>query len=150
MADVKRPVLEVIRVENDLPVPSYAHDGDAGMDLHAAEGVTLEPGQRHTVRCGIRIAVPYGWVGLIHPRSGLSSKHGITVINTPGTIDAGYRGEIHVPLVNLSDASFRVERGARIAQLLLQEVGLAQVVEVEDFTDADTTRGTGGFGSTGG
>lgn len=140
--------LRVKRLDPDVPLPSYAHPGDAGLDLAAAEAVTFEPGQRGAVGTGLAVAVPPGWVGLVHPRSGLALHSGLTVVNAPGTIDAGYRGEVKVLLVNLGDAPVVVERGERIAQLLLQRVGQATVVEVDDLDD--TERGAGGFGSTGG
>jgi len=145
LQDVVR--LAVARLDPDVPLPSYAHAGDAGLDLHAAAGLTLSPGERTAVGTGLQVAIPVGWVGLVHPRSGLALRHGLTVANAPGTIDAGYRGELKVLLVNLGDAAVAIERGDRIAQLLLQRVGHAEVVEVDDLDD--TTRGAGGFGSTG-
>lgn len=143
-------------VEVDLPVrrldpgavlPAYAHAGDAGLDLTANEDVTLPPGGRAAVSTGLAVAVPAGWVGLVHPRSGLALRQGLTVANAPGTIDAGYRGELKVILVNLGDEEVTIGRGDRIAQLVLQQVGTARVVEVESLDE--TTRGAGGFGSTG-
>ncbi len=139
--------LQVQRLDPQVPLPTYAHEGDAGMDLAAAAEVTVSPGERVAVPTGLAVAIPQGWVGLVHPRSGLARRHGITVTNAPGTIDAGYRGEVQVLLVNLGDESVTLSRGDRIAQLLLQQVGHARVVEVEDLDD--TTRGAGGFGSTG-
>jgi dUTP pyrophosphatase len=139
--------LRVVRLDPDLPLPSYAHEGDAGLDLTAAADVRLEPGGRAAVPTGLRIAVPDGWVGLVHPRSGLARRHGVTVANAPGTIDAGYRGEVQVLLVNLGDEPVDLHRGDRVAQLLLQRVGRASVVAVEDL-DA-SARGGGGFGSSG-
>lgn len=139
--------LAVRRLQPDVPLPSYAHPGDAGLDLAAAESCVLEPMQRAAVPTGIAIAIPDGWVGLVHPRSGLALKQGLTVANAPGTIDAGYRGEVKVILVNLGDAPVTIEPGDRIAQLVLQRVGHADVVEVADLDD--TGRGAGGFGSTG-
>jgi dUTP pyrophosphatase len=139
--------LRVRRLDPELPLPRYAHPGDAGLDLLAAREVRLGPGDRVAVPTGIAIAVPEGWVGLVHPRSGLARRHGVTVTNAPGTIDAGYRGEVEVLLVNLGQAPVELARGDRIAQLLLQPVGHATVVEVDDL-DA-TARGAGGFGSTG-
>jgi dUTP pyrophosphatase len=128
-------------------VPSYAHPGDAGLDLTGIEDVTLAPGERAAVRTGIAVAVPTGWVGLVHPRSGNALRHGLTVVNAPGTIDAGYRGEVKVLLVNLGTEPVTLAAGDRIAQLVLQRVGHA-VVDVVDDLD-DTARGAGGFGSTG-
>jgi dUTP pyrophosphatase len=142
-----RVVLRVRRLDPGVPLPRYAHPGDAGLDLVAAQPVRLEPGGRAAVPTGLSIAVPDGWVGLVHPRSGLARRQGVTVANAPGTIDAGYRGELQVLLVNLGAEPVQLERGDRIAQLLLQPVGVAQVLEVEDL--GPTRRGAGGFGSTG-
>lgn len=139
--------LLVQRLVPDAVLPAYAHAGDAGLDLSANEDVTLPPGGRAAVATGLAIAVPAGWVGLVHPRSGLALRSGLTVANAPGTIDAGYRGEVKVILVNLGDEEVAVTRGDRIAQLVLQEVGRARIVEVQTLDD--TARGTGGFGSTG-
>lgn len=139
--------LRVVRLDPELPLPSYAHEGDAGLDLTASADVRLAPGERTAVPTGLRIAVPDGWVGLVHPRSGLARRHGVTVANAPGTIDAGYRGELQVLLINLGDETVTLERGDRIAQLLLQRVGRASVVAVDDLDASD--RGAGGFGSSG-
>ena len=139
--------LEIQRLDPSLPVPRYAHPGDAGLDLIASEAVTLRAGERAAVPTGLVIAVPPGWVGLVHPRSGLALRHGVTVANAPGTIDTEYRGELKVLLINLGADPVTFARGDRIAQLLLQPVGRATVVEVAEF--ADTDRGSGGFGSTG-
>lgn len=135
-------------------MPSRAHDGDAGVDLFSAEDVELAPGHRALVATGIAIAVPFGMVGLIHPRSGLASRVGLSIVNSPGTIDAGYRGEIKVALINLDPTTpIVVHRGDRIAQLLIQRVELVELVEVSSFDDAglaETSRGEGGHGSSGG
>lgn len=139
--------LPVTRLHPDAVAPRYAHDGDAGLDLVSVEDVVLAPGARHAVATGWAMAIPDGWVGLVHPRSGLALKQGLTVANAPGTIDAGYRGEVKVILVNLGEAEVAVHAGDRVAQLVLQQVGRADVVEVDDL-DA-TARGAGGFGSTG-
>jgi len=139
--------LRVRRLRPDVPLPRYAHPGDAGLDLAAAEPITLQPGERGAVPTGLAVAIPEGWVGLVHPRSGLARRHGVTVTNAPGTIDAGYRGELQVLLVNLGAQPVALHAGDRIAQLLLQPVGHATVIEVDDL-DA-TQRGAGGFGSTG-
>lgn len=139
--------LQVQRLDPDVPLPAYAHDGDAGMDLTAAAEVTLAPGERTAVPTGLAMAIPTGWVGLVHPRSGLARRHGVTVTNAPGTIDAGYRGEVQVLMINLGDDTVTLSRGDRIAQLVLQQVGQARVVEVDQLDD--TARGAGGFGSTG-
>ena len=139
--------LQMRRLHPDAVLPQRAHDGDAGLDLVAVEDVVFEPGQRHAVATGWALAVPFGWVGLVHPRSGLALRQGLTVANAPGTIDAGYRGELKVILVNLGADPVTVTAGDRIAQLVLQEVGQPTVVEVDDLDD--TARGSGGFGSTG-
>lgn len=141
--------ISIKMLDSDLPVPNYAHPSDAGADLHAREGLVLEPGERALVRTGIALAIPHGYVGLVHPRSGLATKHGITVVNAPGTVDAGYRGEIMVTLLNTDKAeAFAINRGDRIAQLVIQKVEQAQFIEVESLEE--TARGAGGFGSTGG
>ena len=135
-------------------MPNRAHDGDAGVDLFSAEDVELAPGHRALVATGIAIAVPLGMVGLIHPRSGLASRVGLSIVNSPGTIDAGYRGEIKVALINLDPTTpIVVHRGDRIAQLLVQRVELVELVEVSSFDEAglaETSRGEGGHGSSGG
>ncbi|HTG37334.1 dUTP diphosphatase [Sphingomonas sp.] len=130
-----------------LPLPGYASAGAAGMDVVAAEDVTLAPGARHAVATGFAIAIPAGYEVQVRPRSGLALKHGITCLNTPGTIDSDYRGEVKVILVNLGAESFEVKRGERIAQLVPATVQPARFLEVE--TLEDTLRGSGGFGSTG-
>jgi len=139
--------LRVERLDPSVQLPSYAHDGDAGLDLAASASLTLAPGGRAAVPTGLRVAVPDGWVGLVHPRSGLALRHGLTVVNAPGTIDAGYRGELKVLLVNLGDTPVTITAGERVAQLVLQPVGHATVVEVESLDE--TSRGDGGFGSSG-
>ncbi len=132
-----------------LPLPAWQTEGSAGADVRAAlsEPLDLAPGERRLVPTGLRLALPPGWELQVRPRSGLAAKHGVTVINSPGTIDADYRGELFVPLVNLGAEPFRIERGERVAQLVLAPVFHAawQVVASLD----DTARGTGGFGSTG-
>ncbi len=132
----------------DVPIPAYSHPGDAGADLTTRIALTLEPGQRATVPTGVKIALPDGYVALVHPRSGLASKKGITVVNAPGTVDAGYRGEVAVTLLN-TDATTPVtfEVGDRIAQLVIQRVERARFIEVEHLPGSH--RGEGGFGSTG-
>ena len=130
-----------------LPAPSYATDGAAGLDVVAAEDVTLAPGQRHAVATGFSIAIPEGYEVQVRPRSGLALKHGITCLNTPGTIDHDYRGEVKVILANLGADHFEVRRGERIAQLVPAPVLKASFTPVDQLTD--TARGTGGFGSTG-
>lgn len=139
----------VVRLDPGLPLPSYAHHGDAGADLYAARDVELAPGERRLVPTGLAVAIPAGYVGLVHPRSGLAFRHGLSVVNAPGTIDAGYRGEVQVCLVNLDPATpIRLSRGDRIAQLVLQRV--EQAAFVESAALEDTVRGSGGYGSTGG
>jgi dUTP pyrophosphatase len=143
-----QPRLPVQRLDEELPLPRYAHAGDAGLDLHAREAVTLAPGDRAVVPTGIAVAIPEGMVGLVHPRSGLAARHGVTLVNAPGTIDAGFRGEIKVIVGNTDRREPAVlERGARIAQLVIQRVERVEVVAVDALPD--TTRGVGGFGSTG-
>lgn len=128
--------------------PKYAHDGDAGADLVCIEEVTLAPGERQLVPTGVAIGLPAGYVGLVHPRSGLANKHGIGIVNTPGTIDSGYRGELKICLINLDPTdSVTLPAGSRIAQLVIQEVMTAQFVEVKELDD--TERSDNGFGSTG-
>ena len=136
------------RLDADLPPPSYAHPGDAGADLHAAEDVELLPGERAVVGTGLAIALPDGYAAFVHPRSGLASRHGVTLVNAPGTVDAGYRGEIKVTLIN-TDAknAVRLRRGDRIAQLVIQKVEKAVFHEVDRLPGS--ARGAGGFGSTG-
>ena len=129
------------------PVPAYAHPGDAGADMHAAEAVTLEPGQRALVGTGVAIALPDGFAAFVHPRSGLAAKHGITIVNAPGTVDAGYRGEIRVNLLNTGAEPHRIEVGDRIAQLVVQRVERVRFIEVERLPGSD--RGERGHGSTG-
>ena len=130
-----------------LPVPCYATPGAAGLDVVAAEELTLAPGERHAVATGFAIAIPHGFEVQVRPRSGLALKHGITCLNTPGTIDEDYRGEVKVILANLGDQPFEVVRGERIAQLVPAPVQRATLTEVIALDD--TQRGTGGFGSTG-
>lgn len=141
--------IKVKRLPNSggLPLPAYASDGAAGMDVVAAESVTLRPGQRAAIATGMAFAIPAGWEIQVRPRSGLALKHGVTCLNTPGTIDSDYRGEVKVILANLGDEYFEVKRGDRIAQLVPAQVQRAVLVEVDDL-DA-TRRGSGGFGSTG-
>ncbi len=141
--------IQVRLLDPDLPVPAYAHPGDAGADLYAAEGVTLAPGERAPVRTGLAVAIPDGYVGLVHPRSGLAARLGVTVLNAPGTVDAGYRGEILVVLINHDPANkVTIARGDRIAQLVVQRVERAVFHVVDDLSG--TARGAGGHGSTGG
>ncbi len=139
----------VTRLDPGLPLPSRAHPGDAGLDLYAAADVELRPGQRATVPTGIAIALPAGYAGFVHPRSGLAARCGLTIVNAPGTVDAGYRGEIRVTVLNTDTAApVRLSRGDRIAQLVVQRV--ERVVLHEVTTLPGSSRGDGGFGSTGG
>ena len=139
----------ITRLDPGVPLPSYAHPGDAGADLVTAEDFSLAPGERALVRTGIAIALPAGYAAFVHPRSGLAARHGVTVVNAPGTVDSGYRGEIMVNLLNTdarSPVSFR--RGDRIAQLVVQRVEYVSFHEVEELPGS--ARGEGGHGSTGG
>lgn len=138
----------LVRLDADLPVPTYAHPGDAGADLYAAHDVTLAPGQRSLVATGIAIALPDGFAAFIHPRSGLAHRSGVGMVNAPGTIDAGYRGELKVNLINHDPTSDVVlKRGDRIAQLVVHPVSRAVFAEVAALPETD--RGADGFGSTG-
>jgi dUTP pyrophosphatase len=146
MSDLSVPVL---RLDPDLPLPAYAHPGDAGADLVAADDVEIAPGERALVGTGVAVALPDGYVGLVHPRSGLAARLGVTVLNAPGTVDAGYRGEIKVVLVNHDPTgTVKISRGDRIAQLVVQRVERAHFHVVDQLPDS--VRGAGGYGSTGG
>ncbi|MGK8512389.1 dUTP diphosphatase [Nocardia asiatica] len=141
--------IPLLRLDPGIPVPTRAHAGDAGVDLCTTQDVILEPGERVLVGTGVAVALPVGTVGLIHPRSGLAAKTGLSVVNTPGTVDAGYRGEIKVCLINHDPRTpIELRRGDRIAQLLVQRVELVDFVEVNSLDE--TTRGAGGYGSSGG
>ncbi len=139
----------IARLDREVPLPNYAHSGDAGADLVTTVDVVLQPGERTVVPTGISIALPDGYAAFVHPRSGLAARFGVTVVNAPGTIDAGYRGEIKVLLVNLDPLrSAQLRRGDRVAQLVFQRVESARFVEVERLPGSD--RGDAGYGSTGG
>jgi dUTP pyrophosphatase len=138
----------VQRLDAGLPLPAYAREADAGLDLHAAEAVTLAPGERRLVPTGIAVAIPTGFAGLVLPRSGVALRHGVTVLNAPGLIDAGYRGEVKVLLVNHDTRAQSFARGDRIAQLVIQRVERAELTEVGELSPSE--RGPGGFGSTDG
>ena len=138
----------ITRLDPSVPLPSYAKGGDAGADIATRVDVTLQPGERALVPTGISIALPDGYVALVHPRSGLAIKHGVTMVNAPGTVDAGYRGELQCIMINhdLKEA-ITFHKGDRIAQLVIQKVERAEFVEVKDLPGSG--RGVGGFGSTG-
>lgn len=148
MSDPVRVEVKRLPHGEGLPLPAYATEGAAGMDVVSAEDVTIAPGARHPVATGISVAIPQGYEIQVRPRSGLAFKHGITVPNTPGTIDSDYRGELKVLLINHGAEAFEIARGDRVAQLVLAPVTQAQWAEVDEL-DA-TARGAGGFGSTGG
>jgi dUTP diphosphatase len=140
--------LRVARLREEARLPSRAHDGDAGLDLHACEAAHIGPGERWSVPTGIAVEIPEGHAGLVLPRSGLAREHGISVVNSPGLIDSGYRGEVSVLLLNTDPAeTFRVEPGDRIAQLVIAPVAFAEPVEAGSL--ASSVRGEGGFGSSG-
>jgi dUTP pyrophosphatase len=140
--------LRFTRLREDARLPSRAHEGDAGLDLYAADAVTIEPGDRATVATGIAVEIPAGFAGLVLPRSGLAARHGIALVNAPGLIDSGYRGEVRVLLLNTDQRDrFEVSPGDRIAQLVLTPVADAEAVEVVEL--ATSVRGEGGFGSSG-
>lgn len=148
MTDNSISSVKIRRLDRDLPLPRRAHRGDAGADLYSAETVTIEPGERALVGTGIALALPLGTVGLIHPRSGRANKEGLSIVNTPGTVDADYRGEIKVCLINLDPRTpIQINRGERIAQLVIQKVELLDFEEVDELDE--TVRGEGGYGSTG-
>jgi dUTP pyrophosphatase len=139
----------IMRLDPGLPLPASAHSGDAGVDLYAASDVALGPGERAVVPTGIAIALPDGYAGFVHPRSGLAARLGVTLVNAPGTIDAGYRGEIAVTMINTDrDTAVSFRRGDRIAQLVIQRIEHAVFCEVTRLPGS--ARGAGGFGSTGG
>ena len=141
-------VLKLKKLDEGLPTPAYANPGDAGLDLYAAQDVVLEPGERALIPTGIAIAIPEGFAGFVQPRSGLAAKQGFSIVNTPGLIDSGYRGEIGVIGLN-TDAhnAINIKRGDRVAQLVIQEVPIVELLEVVELDE--TERSAGGFGSTG-
>ena len=150
-SEVATPVVEVLiqRIDDSVPLPTYAHPGDAGADLVTTVDITLQPGERAMVPTGVSLALPAGYVALVHPRSGLAASCGVSIVNAPGTIDAGYRGEVKVVLINLDPSQpVSLGRGDRIAQLVFQQVARARFVEVDTLPGSD--RGAGGYGSTGG
>jgi dUTP pyrophosphatase len=139
--------IAAVRLDSELPLPAYAKSGDAGLDLRASELTHLEPGERRLVPTGLAVAIPGGHAGFVLPRSGLAMQKGVTVLNAPGLIDSGYRGELKVLLINHGGEPVTIARGERIAQLVIQRVASATLVEVERLPES--ARGTGGFGSTG-
>lgn len=149
MNSADRVEVPILRLDPGLDPPAYAHPGDAGADLCSAEELVLAPGERRLVGTGVAIALPDGYAGFVHPRSGLAARHGITIVNAPGTVDAGYRGEIRVCLLNTDpDTAVRIERGDRIAQLVVQPVARAEFVISPALPES--VRGARGHGSTGG
>jgi dUTP pyrophosphatase len=138
--------IDIVRLDPDLPLPAYAHAGDAGLDLYARERAVLRAGERLLMPTGIAIAIPVGWCGLVMPRSGLALKHGISIVNAPGLIDAAYRGEIKAILLNTGADDYEIHRGDRVAQLVIQRFGEVTWQVVDDFDDEH--RG-GGFGHSG-
>jgi dUTP pyrophosphatase len=145
-----RPVeVLLLQVDSELEPPSYAHPGDAGADLRSTESFELRPGERRLVGTGVAIALPPGYAAFVHPRSGLAARHGVGIVNAPGTVDAGYRGEIKVCLINTDRSDpVSIARGDRIAQLVIQQVSVAAFVPVSELPNS--VRGVGGYGSTGG
>jgi dUTP pyrophosphatase len=143
----KSVTVRVKRISAEARLPKQAHAGDAAFDLYSIVDHNLQPGERYAVPTGIIVEIPEGYEGQVRPRSGLAAKSGITVLNTPGTIDCGYRGEVKTIVINLGSEPFRIEKGMRISQLAIRPVPEAQFVEVEEL--ADSPRGDGGFGSTG-
>lgn len=139
--------LKISKIDSEALIPSYAHEDDAGMDLYSIEEMEIEPSCTVLIRTGIKIELPIGTEAQIRPRSGLALKHGITVLNSPGTIDAGYRGEIAVILINHSKEIFVIEKHMKIAQMVIKPIYKVKIIETNDLTDSQ--RGQGGFGSTG-
>ncbi len=139
--------ISFLKLDRELPTPAHAHPGDGGVDLYAATAVTLGPGERHLIPTGVAVAVPEGYAAFVVPRSGLAIRDGLGVVNAPGLVDAGYRGEIQVIAINHGQVDVRVERGDRIAQLVVVPVAEQEWVEVDELDDSP--RGSGGFGSTG-
>lgn len=140
--------LRVSRLDSDLPIPRYAHEGDAGLDLFAAEDATIAAGHRLLLRTGIAVAIPDGYAGFVQPRSGLALRHGLSFVNTPGLIDSHYRGEIMLIAINVdSSTPIEIRKGDKVAQLVIQRVERCEIIEVDELDP--TVRGEGGFGSTG-
>ena len=139
--------VKIKKIKESAILPKYAHEGDAGVDLYSTEEYALKPGERTLVSTGISIAIPLGYEAQVRPKSGLALKHGISIVNTPGTIDAGYRGEIGVIIINHGQEDYTIEKGKKVAQMVFNKIEAVYFEEVEDLDD--TTRGEGGFGSTG-
>jgi len=139
--------VKIKKIHSDAKIPDYAHPGDAGADLYSVEEKTLRPMKRAMISTGIKIALEKGYNAEIRPKSGLAANHGLTILNTPGTIDAGYRGEIKIIMINLSQEDFRIEKGMKIGQMVIKRVEEARFEEVEELDE--TSRNQGGFGSTG-
>ncbi len=138
--------LKIQRI-SDVPLPSYAHPGDAGLDIYSAEDYILKPGERKLISTGIKIAVPLGYEAQIRPKSGLAIKHGLSIVNSPGTIDAGYRGEVCIIAINHGQEDIKIQKNNKIAQMVINKVEKADIEEVDELDN--TSRGEGGFGSTG-
>ena len=140
--------VQIKLLDEDLPMPRYQHEGDAGLDLPSRVDYVLEPGERAMIPTGIAVAIPRGYAGFVLPRSGLASRHGIALVNSPGLVDSGYRGEMAIIMINTDKReAFHIKRGDRIAQLVIQRVVEATTVQVNELDE--TSRGAGGFGSTG-
>ena len=139
--------LKVKKIHEDAKIPAYAHEGDSGMDLYSVEETILQPGERKLVKTGLQISLPKGFEAQVRPKSGLAAKFGVTVLNTPGTVDSGYRGEIMALMVNLGSHEYKIEKVKKIAQMVIAKVEEAEIEVVENLDD--TTRKDGGFGSTG-
>ncbi|SRR5712692_5160650 len=140
--------LRIKLLDDGLPMPRYQHDGDAGLDLPSRVDLVIEPGERAMVPTGIAVAIPPGYAGFVLPRSGLASRHGIALVNSPGLVDSGYRGEMSIVMINTDKREpFHIKRGDRIAQLVIQRVEEVSIIRVEELDE--TSRGTSGFGSTG-
>ncbi len=139
--------VQIVKLDKDLPTPQYAKFGDAGMDVYAKENAVLEPGERKLIGTGLKFSVPYGFEMQVRPRSGLALKHGISIVNTPGTIDHGYRGELGIVLINHGKTVYEVKRAERIAQVVFNKVELVTIEEVEELPESE--RGEGGYGHSG-
>jgi dUTP diphosphatase len=140
--------LRIKLLDDELPMPRYQHEGDAGLDLPSRVDLVIEPGERAMVPTGIAVAIPRGYAGFVLPRSGLASRHGIALVNSPGLVDAGYRGEMSIVMINTDEReAFHIKRGDRIAQLVIQRVEEVSIIRVDELDE--TLRGAGGFGSTG-